>query len=72
MYTASLSILKKELKSKSDEEVLAISLRLGRYKKENKEVMHYVLLEADNEIGYVEQIKEDISECFESINYNNL
>ena len=72
MYTASLSILKKELKSKSDEELLAICLRLGRYKKENKYVMHYVLLEADNEIGYVEQIKEDISECFESINYNNL
>lgn len=72
MYTASLSALKKELKSKSDEELLAICLRLGRYKKENKELIHYLLLEAHDDAAYVEQIKADISEGFETINDSNL
>jgi DNA repair protein RadC len=72
MYTASLSNLKKELKSKSDEELLAICLRLGRYKKENKELIHYLLLEAHDDAAYVEQIKADIAEGFETINDSNL
>lgn len=72
MQTASLSHLKKELKSKSDEELLAICLRLGRYKKENKELMHYLLLEAHDEAAYVDQIKMDIADGFETINESNL
>ena len=72
MYTASLSALKKELKSKSDQELLAICLRLGRYKKENKELIHYLLLEAHDDAAYVEQIKADIAEGFETINDSNL
>lgn len=72
MEIATLSQLKKELKSKSEEELLAICLRLGRFKKENKELMHYLLLEADNEAGYIEQIKLDIDEGISEVNTNGL
>lgn len=72
MYTASLSELKKELKQLPDDELLAICLRLARYKKDNKELLHYLLLESGNEPFYVEQVKEDITEAFSSINESSV
>ncbi|MEP2025882.1 MAG: hypothetical protein ABJH98_08440 [Reichenbachiella sp.] len=72
MYTASLSELKKELKLLPDEELLAVCLRLARYKKDNKELLHYLLLESGNEAFYIEQVKEDIIEAFSTINPSSL
>ncbi len=72
MYTASLSALKKELKSQSYEELLATCFRLARYKKENKELLHYLLLESHDEEAYIAQIKEDISEGLSTVNASNL
>jgi len=72
MYTASLSELKKELKGLPEEELLAICLRLTRYKKDNKELLHYLLLESGNEAFYIEQVKEDITEAFTTVNPSSL
>ncbi|SMD31670.1 hypothetical protein SAMN04488029_0027 [Reichenbachiella faecimaris] len=72
MYTASLSELKKELKLLSEVELLAVCLRLARYKKDNKELLHYLLLESGNEVFYVEQVKDDITEAFSTINPSSL
>ncbi|MDW3210736.1 MAG: hypothetical protein R8N23_12745 [Reichenbachiella sp.] len=72
MYTASLSELKKELKQLSEEDLLAVCLRLARYKKDNKELLHYLLLESANEPFYIEQVKDDIAEAFSTINPSSL
>ncbi|MEQ9426470.1 MAG: hypothetical protein RJQ09_18755 [Cyclobacteriaceae bacterium] len=71
MKIASLSQLKKELSNLPPVEVISICLRIVKHKKENKELLHYLLLEADNEDSYVDAIKEDISEGFENINKSN-
>lgn len=72
MYTASLSEIKKELKHLSEEELLEICLRLAKYKKDNKELLHYLLLEAGNESFYIEQVKDDIAEAFETVNPSSM
>lgn len=72
MHTASLSELKKELKRLSEGELLAICLRMAKYKKDNKELLHYLLLESGNEMFYVEQVKDDIHEAFSTVNPSSL
>lgn len=71
MYTASLNELKKELKTRPSSEQLNIVLRLARYKKENKELLHYLLFESENESFYIDQVKSDITEAFETLNVSS-
>lgn len=68
METASLSILKKELKNLPPEELQAIIARLTKYKKENKELLSYLLFEAHNEQAFVKSVKEEIDLQFLSLN----
>ena len=68
MKPATVAQIKRELKFRSSEELEALCLRLARFKKENKELLTYLLLEADNEEEYVQQVKEHISEGFSEIN----
>ncbi|GEQ86062.1 hypothetical protein ULMS_15700 [Patiriisocius marinistellae] len=71
MKAATLAQIKKELKMRSPDEIEALCLRLGRFKKENKELLTYLLFEADDEEGYVEHIKEYIDELFDGITNTN-
>ncbi len=71
MKAASISQIKKELKHKSQEEILELCLRLVRYKKENKELLSYLMFEEYNEQGYITDIKEEIDESFTEINRNS-
>lgn len=68
MKPASISQIKNELKHKSQEENLELCLRLARFKKENKELLSYLLFEEYNEQGYIQDIKEEIDEGFTEIN----
>jgi hypothetical protein len=68
MKTATIAQLKKELQYRPQDEVLQLCLRLARFKKENKELLTYLLFEADNESGYVESIKLEVDELFAEIN----
>jgi len=68
MKAATVAQIKKELKYKSGDELEQLCLRLARFKKENKELLTYLLYEAEDEAGYIEHIKEFISEKFEEIN----
>lgn len=67
MKTASLSDLKQELSALPPKKVLEICLRLARFKKENKELLSFLLFDADNEHGYVESIKLEIDEHFSEL-----
>ena len=49
MKAATVSQLKKELQHRNPDELLQLCLRLARFKLENKELLTYLLFEADNE-----------------------
>lgn len=68
METASISNIKKELKNIPAEQLQEMVIRLAKYKKENKELLSYLLFEAYNENEYIKQVKEEIDEQFSSLN----
>ena len=47
---------------------MELCLHLSRFKKENKELLTYLLFEAEDESGYIQSVKADISEAFMEIN----
>jgi hypothetical protein len=71
MKAATVSQLKKELQHRNPEELLQLCLRLARFKKENKELLTYLLFESDSEEGYIETVKAEVDEQFELINTNS-
>ena len=64
MKAASLSELKQELIALPPKTVLELCLKLAKFKKENKELLSFLLFEAHNEEGYVEDIKKEIDDSF--------
>lgn len=71
MKAATVSQLKKELAFRSREELLELCLRLSKFKKENKELLTYLLFEAGREEEYIEAVKVEIDLDFEGINTKN-
>jgi hypothetical protein len=68
MRSASLADIRKELRMLSKEEVLEFTERLIRYKRENKELLNYLLFESMDEDVYAQRIKEEVSEAFSATN----
>lgn len=68
MKPATVSQIKKELKYRSSEELESLCLRLARFKKENKELLTYLLFEGEDEASYVAHVKEYILERFSEVN----
>jgi hypothetical protein len=72
MKSATIHEIKQELSTARPAELIELCLRLGRFKKENKELMTYLLFEANDEQGYVTGIKKEIDEQFATINLSQL
>lgn len=73
MNTASLHDIKKELNTLDAEALTGLCMRLAKYKKENKELLSYLLFEAHNEQAYIASVKEVIDELFSTLpSRNNL
>jgi len=72
MKAASLKELKTELNRQSSNDLQALMLRLIKYKKENKELLTYLLFESDNEDSYILEVKKQIDNEFSNINTNSL
>ncbi|WP_299715538.1 hypothetical protein [uncultured Tenacibaculum sp.] len=68
MKAASIKTIKDELKHKTSSELLELCLTLTRFKKENKELLTYLLFEAHDEDRYIETVKLEIDEMFSEIN----
>ncbi len=68
MKTATVLELKKELKHQTHAELLELCLQLSKFKKENKELLTYLLFEASDEDSFIQNVKDEISEQFELIN----
>ena len=71
MKAASVKELKIELSSKSPKELVEICLTLSKFKKENKELLSYLLYEAGDEEGYIRSVEREIDTAFEEINTRN-
>jgi hypothetical protein len=72
MNAASIPEIKKELQSLDADTLQSICLRLAKYKKENKELLSYLLSEAHDEAGYVRNVKEEIDMMFQELTDRNL
>jgi hypothetical protein len=68
MNTVSINQIQKELKILSQKELLEICVRLAKFKKENKQLLAYLLFEANNEKTYIEDAKKELDELFREIN----
>ena len=71
MKTATIKQLKDELTHKSTNEIKELCLHLARFKKENKELLTYLLFEAHDEEAYIETIQNEIIAQFSAINTNS-
>ncbi len=64
MKAATVNDIKQELKNASPAQLIELCLRLARFKKENKELLTYLLFEAHDEEGYVQNVKAEIDAGF--------
>ncbi|HMB99727.1 MAG TPA: hypothetical protein VKN14_01695 [Flavobacteriaceae bacterium] len=71
MKSATVKQLKDELQHLSSDKLINLCLRLSRFKKENKELLTYLLFESHNESGYIQAIKNEMDDEFEMINTNS-
>jgi len=72
MQSASISTIKKELQNVPQEALIELCLRMAKYKKENKELLNYLLFESTHEQNYINSIKESIEEEFTKVNTSNM
>ena len=68
MKPATVAQLKKELKFRSSDELEELCLRLAKFKKENKELLTYLLFQSHNEEAYIKSVKQVIDDGFSTIN----
>ncbi|MBS1915846.1 MAG: hypothetical protein JST87_06185 [Bacteroidetes bacterium] len=72
MRSATVNELKNELENLPATELKELCLRLAKFKKENKELLTYLLFEANDEENYIKNVKSEMDEQFASMNKSNL
>ena len=72
MKAASAVEIKQRLKDLEKKELMELCLRLSRHKKENKELLTFLLFEADDLPHYVASVKEEIDEIFADVNQSSV
>ncbi|MDA9339571.1 hypothetical protein N9Q68_01215 [Polaribacter sp.] len=68
MKAVALKKLKEELSHKSANELMELCLHLSKYKKENKELLTYLMFESHDEAAYIESVKSQMDLLFVDIN----
>jgi hypothetical protein len=72
MKPESISSIKNELQHISPDRLIAICLRLAKYKAENKELLNYLLFQSHDEEQYITSAKKEIDEQFSTLNKSNV
>jgi hypothetical protein len=72
MKAATINELKQELLETPPAKVTELCLRLARFKKENKELLTYLLFEAHDTAAYIESVKAEIDAQFAEMNKSNV
>ncbi|MFN8298331.1 MAG: hypothetical protein U0T75_04430 [Chitinophagales bacterium] len=71
MKAATVQELKEELKHLPAGKVLELCLRLARFKKENKELLTYLLFEAHDEQEFIKGVQQEVDQQFAEIPKGN-
>lgn len=72
MKAASVNDIKQQLKNLDAKELTALCLRLARYKKENKELLTFLLYEADDLPHYIAGVNEELDQIFADVNTSSV
>lgn len=72
MKPASINEIKKALSDHSPAEISEFCLRLAKFKKENKEMLSFILFEEDNVSDFVAAVKKETDEQFLKMNTSNV
>ena len=72
MNAASVKEIKTGLEQLTQKELVDACLRLVKFKKENKELLTYLLFEEADEPGYIQNVKASLELLFEDVNRTNL
>ena len=65
MKAEKLTDIKKELTHKTGKELIELTLRLAKYKKDNKELLSYLLYYAEDPMQYAEALKRELEPEFQ-------
>lgn len=72
MKAASANEIKQGLKELEKKELVELCLRLSRYKKENKELLTFLLFEASDLTVYIAGVKAEMDEIFAGVNTSSV
>lgn len=72
MNAASVKEIKSGLEQLNHKELVEACLRLVKFKKENKELLSYLLFEEADEAGYVNNVKTALEPVFDDVNRTNV
>lgn len=72
MKAATISEIKHELTQTNPSILIDLCLKLAKFKKDNKELLTYLLFEAHDEVAFIDQVKLEIESQFETINFSNI
>lgn len=72
MKAASLNEIRKQLNTLDSQTLEQLCATLARYKKENKELLTYLLFEAHDEHAYISNVKGEVDAFFETLPRGNV
>ena len=71
MKAVRIKQLKDELSHRSSNDIKELCLHLARFKKENKELLTYLLFECQDEESFIQTLKQEVDIQFDAINTNS-
>lgn len=71
MKSVTAKELSQELTYRTPKELRDLCLRLARFKKENKELLTYLLFESADELSFIRNVRQEMDEEFAHINRTN-
>ena len=72
MKAASVAEIKQQLKTLDQKGLMDLCLRLARYKKENKELLTFLLYEANDLPHYIASVNEELDAIFAGVNTSSV
>ncbi len=72
MKAASVKLIKTELDLLHPEKVKEICLQLIKFRKENKELLSYLLFDSSDEQAYIKDVKLELDLLFKEVNKTNI
>lgn len=71
MKVASIQEIKSQISVLDPAGLKEICLRLAKHKKENKELLSFLLFESADQEGFIRNVKEEMNQQFEMVNTSN-